>query len=152
VEENPDDKRNVFLKLWDKTNKKVIGKFKDELCGKVMSEIVFMRSKQYGYIEEKKESLKCKGITRAVVKNKTKFIEMKKCINPEAEFVYKDMYTLANKGHDMYKTKVNKKALAPLDDKRKISIDGIYTFPFYIESVADKIMHHGKTIKERIGF
>lgn len=36
-------------------NKKVIGKFKDELKGHVMSEIVFLRSKAYAYLVNGKE-------------------------------------------------------------------------------------------------
>ena len=35
--------------LFSPKNKKVIGKFKDELSGKVMSELVFLRSKAYAY-------------------------------------------------------------------------------------------------------
>ena len=77
IKENPNDKRNSILKVYNtgKHNKKVIGKFKDELSGKIMTEICFMRSKQYSYLTEGefKATTKCKGITKAVIKNKIKF-------------------------------------------------------------------------------
>ena len=45
--------------LYSKNNAKVIGKFKDELNGKIMQEIIYMKSKCYSYIvndEEKKKT------------------------------------------------------------------------------------------------
>ena len=35
--------------LYSEENKKVIGKFKDELNGKIMNEVVFLKSKAYSY-------------------------------------------------------------------------------------------------------
>ena len=149
VKEIPKDIRNLLLDLYNETNKKVIGKFKDELCRKIMSEIVFMRSKQHGHIENENEHIKCKGISRSVTKNNIKFREMKNCVlNIHAKDVFKDMVTLNNKGQNMYKIKTTKKALTSNDDKRFICINGIYTFPFNIRSVAHRIMYHGRTIKE----
>ena len=41
--------------LYSTKNKKVIGKFKDELGGRIMSELVFLRSKAYAYLVENKD-------------------------------------------------------------------------------------------------
>ena len=50
-------------------NKKVIGKFKDESCGKIMSEFVGLRSKMYSYIMEDAEGgMTAKGIKKNVIK------------------------------------------------------------------------------------
>ena len=40
---------------FDKTNKKVIGKFKDEACGIPITEFVGLRSKMYSYIKDNKK-------------------------------------------------------------------------------------------------
>ena len=106
-----------------------------------MTEIVFMRSKQYSYLTEGefKATTKCKGITKAVIKNNIKFNEMKKCLNPKSKHIYKEMCTLNNKNHAMYLIESNKKALSSYDDKRYICDDGIKTYPFGIESILNKI-------------
>ena len=50
-------------------NKKVIGKFKDESCGKIISEFVGLRSKMYSYImEDGKGGMTAKGIKKNVIK------------------------------------------------------------------------------------
>ena len=50
-------------------NKKVIGKFKDEACGKIISEFVGLRSKMYSYImEDGKGGMTAKGIKKNVIK------------------------------------------------------------------------------------
>ena len=52
-----------------KENKKVIGKFKDEACSKIMSEFVGLRSKLYFYIMENgKGGMTAKGIKKNVIK------------------------------------------------------------------------------------
>ena len=54
--------------LYSTKNKKVIGKFKDELGGRIMSELVFLRSKAYAYLVENKDVKKLKGITKTTIK------------------------------------------------------------------------------------
>ena len=50
-------------------NKKVIGKFKDESCGKIISEFVGLRSKMYSYIMENGEGgMTAKGIKKNIIK------------------------------------------------------------------------------------
>ena len=51
-------------------NMKVIGKFKDELGGAIMSELIFLRSKAYVYLVENKDVKKLKGISKATIKKK----------------------------------------------------------------------------------
>ena len=49
--------------LYSQKNKKVIGKFKDELNGKIMNEIVFLRSKAYSFtLTDLSGEKKLKGI------------------------------------------------------------------------------------------
>ena len=48
-------------------NKKVIGKMKDELGGKIMAEFIALRPKSDAYKYNSKEE-KCKGIKKCVIK------------------------------------------------------------------------------------
>ena len=51
------------------TNKKVIGLFKDELGGKIMTEVVANRAKTYAYLlDDDSEIKKAKGVKRCVIK------------------------------------------------------------------------------------
>ena len=62
-------------------NKKVIGLFKDDANGKIISEFVGLRSKLYAYkIFEGQESKKCKGVKTAVVKTVITFDDYKDCL------------------------------------------------------------------------
>lgn len=55
---------------FDKTNKKVIGKFKDEAAGVPICEFVGLRSKMYSYIKDNEKGGKtAKGIKKNVIKN-----------------------------------------------------------------------------------
>ena len=61
--------------IYDVTNKKVIGKFKDEMGDCIMNEFFGIRSKCYGYskfdpkTQTTTEIKKLKGISKSVVKN-----------------------------------------------------------------------------------
>ena len=50
-------------------NKKVIGKFKDELSGKIMKEFVALRAKTYAYLMDgESEHKRVKGTKKCVIK------------------------------------------------------------------------------------
>ena len=60
-------------KYFDKSNKKVIGKFKDEACGVPICEFVGLRSKMYFYIKDNKKGGKtAKGIKKNAIKKEIK--------------------------------------------------------------------------------
>ena len=54
--------------LFSDDNKKVIGKFKDEANGKIITEFVGLRAKMYSFTTDDYESKKAKGIKRSAVK------------------------------------------------------------------------------------
>ena len=67
--------------LYSVDNKKVIGKFKDELNGKIMNEIVFLKSKAYSYtLSDSTEKKKLKGISKSVVNKEITFNNYKNCL------------------------------------------------------------------------
>ena len=108
-------------------NKKVIGKFKDEVAGKQITHFVGLRPKLYSFkVEDNSETGKAKGVKKNVIKNTLSFEDYKKCLFSEEE-VMKCMNIIRSKNHDIYSMTVNKLALSPNDDKRLISQDKINT-------------------------
>ena len=58
------------------TNKKIIGKFKDEACGIPITEFVGLKSKMYSYVKDNEKGGKtAKGIKKNVIKNNMKTIK-----------------------------------------------------------------------------
>ena len=119
--------------LHSNKNKKIIGKFKDELNGKLMSEIVFLRSKAYSFkvANEPKETKKLKGISQQTIAKDVSFEDYKSAIfNPYIKPNYNKMYTMNSNKHNIYVYELTKKSISPFDDKRIILEDGIRTLPF----------------------
>ena len=116
--------------LHSEKNKKVIGKFKDELNGKIMNEVVFLKSKAYSYtLTDLSEEKKLKGIGRATIRKDIKFKDYKDCLFKNKTKMNK-MFTLNSDKHKMYVNEVNKVSMSPFDDKRFILDNGIDTQPF----------------------
>ena len=58
---------------FNKANKKVIGKFKDEACGIPITEFVGLRSKMYSYMKSNQQSSRtAKGIKKVIIKKDIK--------------------------------------------------------------------------------
>ena len=101
-------------------NKKVPGKFKDELCGKIMTEFVSLKSKVYGFKIDGKDSSvrKLKGVGKTAIKHIT-FDDFYKClfneVNQNCTF-----NTIQSKNHQVFTVKIHKKALDSSDNKRYI--------------------------------
>ena len=93
-------------------NKKVLGKFEDELSGKIMEEFIGLRSKLYAYkiFENEKEAQKAKGVKNNVIKNEICFEDFKKCLLIK-EPIYKKQNLFRSQNHDMYTVEQNKKKL-----------------------------------------
>lgn len=110
-------------------NKKVLGKFKDELNGEIVIDMVGLRSKCYalrtvGGIEKMK---KAKGVKKNVLKNKVTFDDYYNCIKNNCIEVRKQL-SIRSKDHNIYTISTEKIALNPFDDKRYIiKPDGIDT-------------------------
>ena len=62
-------------------NKKFIGLMKDELGGKIITELVTLRPKTYSYLtDDGKEDKKAKGTKKCVIKRMIKFDDNKNCL------------------------------------------------------------------------
>jgi hypothetical protein len=151
--------------LYSEVNKKVIGKFKEECNGKVIEEIICIRSKVYSekiinisdqfhkyeannnldeyydIMESEKNGKvvkKLKGITHVVIKNYLTFNNYYNCLLDE-EDQYNDVITMNSKKHEMGIYKTNKKSLSAFDDKRYMLKDGINTLPHCKKEVRERI-------------
>ena len=118
-------------------NKKVVGKFKDELGGKILTEFVALRAKTYAYVQLNDDKLeehkKAKGTKKCVIKKHLNFDLYKKALyNNEtircSQQIFKSDY------HNIYTQTVHKTELDHEDDKRIQSFDGIHTYPYGIDN------------------
>ena len=112
-------------------NKKVIGKFKDELKCKVMTEFVALASKVYAYLDDNnKGDKRDKRIKRCVRDKVLGFDNYKHVI-----LLNKTVQKRFKSDHHIVTTEeVNKIALSRKDDKCIRSFDGITTYPYGINS------------------
>ena len=101
-------------------NKKVIGLFKDEVGGKIISEFLGLRSKLYAYkMFEGPESKTCKGVKKAIVKTVITFDDYKDCLFNNKTYTAK-FNTLRSRRHEISKECVTKVTLTSTDDKRHV--------------------------------
>ena len=111
-------------------NKKVSGIFKDELGGKIITEVVALRPKRYVYLtDDGNEHKKSKGTKRCVIKQKLMFQNFKNCLFNN-KTVYRSQERFKSYYHDVYTEEVNKIALSSNDDKRIQTSDRITTYPY----------------------
>ena len=109
-------------------NKKVIGIFKDEVGGKVITEFVGLRAKNYSYVCEGKEHKKCKGIKKRVTEKDISHDDYLNCLFHNVQ-LRRRMNVFRSHLHNVYSEEINKIALSANDDKRIILEDGIHTRP-----------------------
>ena len=113
--------------IYSDANKMVIGMFKDEVGGKIISEFVGLRAKNYSYECEKKENKKCKGIKKCVTEKGISHKDYVDCLFKNVQLRRK-MNIFRSHKHVVYSEEVNKVALCANDDKRVVREDGIHTF------------------------
>ena len=115
---------------FDKTNKKVIGKFKDEAAGIPITEFVGLRSKMYSYIKDNKKVGKtAKGIKKNIIKNNIKHEDYKNVLINNKQ-IHHTMKTIRSSKHQLGSYEINKVSLSCFDDKRYIANDGINSFAY----------------------
>ena len=115
--------------LWDDTNMKELGKFKDELEGKPMEEYVGLSSKVYSYTWPLGNVNTCKGSNITINKNVLKLFMYKTCLLC-GEQRRDNMCRIGSHNHLIYTYNVNKVSLSPLDDKRYVLQDKVNTLAY----------------------
>ena len=117
-------------KYFNKTNKKVIGKFKDEAAGIPITEFIGLRSKMYSYIKDNQKVGKtAKGIKKNIIKNNIKHEDYKNVLL-ENKQIHHQMKTIRSINHKLCSYDLNKVSLSCFDDKRYISNNGIESLAY----------------------
>ena len=120
-------------------NKKVPGLFKDELGGKIITEVVLIRPKTYTYlidgydddddVYEKNKIINKKGTKKCVIKRRLMFENYKDCLFND-KTILRSQQRFKSYHHKGYTEEVNNIALSSDDDKRLQTFDGIETYPY----------------------
>ena len=110
---------NVEQPNYDKTNKNKLGKFKDELNGKVMTHFLGLKPKSYCYkiYGEKIEHKKSKGIVKHKVHNQLSYEKYDATLNRQLKETVK-FNSIRSKTHQIYSITQTKYALSNYDNKR----------------------------------
>ena len=115
---------------FDKTNKKVIGKFKDEASGTLIKELIGLRSKMYSYIKENDKCGKtAKGIKKNIIKKEIKHNDYKDVLLNNKQ-IYHKMKTIRSKDHHIGSYEINKISLSYFDDKRYLHENGLDSYAY----------------------
>ena len=117
--------------LYNTENQAVVGKFKDEEKGEIITEFVGLRSKLYSLkVQDKKEEKKvAKGVKMCVIKKGLKFKDYKNTLDYEDQTERKMNFIKSTK-HNVNTIQVNKICLSVFDNKRYILDDGISTLSY----------------------
>jgi hypothetical protein len=111
------------------TNRKVIGKMKDEYPNDPIDEFVGLRAKLYSLKTKSEESKRAKGIAKCVVRNTLRHSDYLGTLFSRSQ-MFVGIQSLRSHKHIVYAEQSSKLALTPFDDKRYILSDGIHTLPF----------------------
>ena len=116
-------------------NKKVPDLFKDEIGGKIMTEVVALRPKTYAYLmDDGRNHKKAKGTKKCVIKQKLMFENYKDCLFNN-KTVYRSQERFKSYYHDVYTEEVNQIALSSNDDKGLQTSDRIATYSYGISEM-----------------
>ena len=132
-------------------NKKVIGKFKDELNGMIMTEFIALRAKTYAFVQineenELEEHKKANGTKKCIIKKHLDF-ELYKRALLNNETIRCTQQRFKSDHHKIYTQSVYKIALNNKDDERIQSFDGITTYPIGMDN--DLIIKSEQEIKQK---
>ena len=115
---------------FNKTNKKVIGKFKDEAAGIPIIEFVGLRSKMYSYMKNNDKGGKtAKGIKKYIIAKNIQHKNYREVLFDNKQ-IHHTMKTIRSNNHQVGSYEINKVSLSCFDDKRHILKDGIKSFAY----------------------
>ena len=131
-------------------NKGIIGKFKEEMDGKTITDIVALRPKMYS-IKTSDGSIKkrAKGVKKSALQNKINFDHYMKVYLNEMGPISVDQVTIQSRRHEVFTIKQTRKALSLFDNKR-VWTSKNYSVPF--GSIAHNCILHAEEFAQHIWF
>ena len=120
--------------FFDCSNKKVIGKFKDEAAGMPIVEFVGLRSKMYSYMKDNEQgSRTAKGIKKNVIKQELQHDKYKDVLFNKKK-MHHEMRLIKSERHQIGSYVVDKISLSCFDDKRYIHENGVTSYAYGYEN------------------
>lgn len=115
---------------YDVSNKKVLGKFKDETSSVPIVEFIGLRSKMYSVLLENGKHKKTgKGIKKSALNKKISHSHYQRCLkNDEQQMI--NFNLIRSKKHEIYSYKINKVGLSSYDDKRYLHPNGVSSYSY----------------------
>ena len=114
----------------DKTNKKVLGMFKDEVNGKIITKFIGLKPKSYAFTihGEVDEHKKSKGVVKHKVKKELSYQNYHEALfqNKKHEITYN---FIRSKSHQIYSMSQVKQSLSNYENKR-FYIDDFTSLPY----------------------
>ena len=109
----------IYHKCYDTTNKKTLGKFKDETHGNIITDFIALRLKCYLFkiLGEEEEHKKCKGVAKNTVKRCVTYKEYDRALKTN-EAIHKSFNCIRSKNHKIFSITTNKIALNSYEEKR----------------------------------
>ena len=112
--------------LHSTTNKKKLGKMKDETAGKPIDEFVGLRAKNYSIDCDGVEKMTCKGVKKAAMRQQVRHA-MYLATLLEEKCTSVAQGTIRSRLHQVYSEIQHKQALSPYDDKRYVLANKVST-------------------------
>ena len=117
-------------RFYDSSNKRVIGKMKYELGGKIVSEFIGLKSKMYSLVTvDDEEKIGAKGVNAGL--RHSEFFD----ILFDKKIIRHNMKRIQSKLHRLGAYDVRKVSLSCFDDKRYILDDGINTLAYFHKDI-----------------
>ena len=111
--------------FYDNSNKKVIGKMKDEMSGKVISEFVGLKSKMYALVTvDDEQKVRAKGINKKLRHDEFYDVLFDKKV------IRHNMKRIQAKKHRLGTYDICKVSLSCFDDKRYVLNDGVKSLAY----------------------
>ena len=122
---------------YDASNKKVLGKFKDELSSKIMTHFIGLKPKSYAFKVQgdKKEYKKSKGVVKGKVNTELNYDMYERTLNGEIKPTVR-FNTIRSKNHHIFSINQTKFALSNFENKRHW-LDTNLSLPYGHYSIRD---------------